>query len=256
MRNKTKSQGPHERIWRARLHNLCQMRFGNHFLPDNDKGRAMLTALLRFGLTDDSAIADALWCEAELQTLKRKGRRLKWRDVGRLVGLTFDEWKAAKLWVARPVDVSEADLETWRKQQRKASWSKSKQKAREMEAEQKQVALARARAKPLKPRQAFILKMLVQHNGRPMTVAELTKRASKSNAFTPASYRDTTWCGGPPKHAIVRNLPFVVRRTLEQLKAKGIIETYKRSGKREPEIRAKLNICSFSTTKGSSTRAH
>ena len=125
---------------------------------------------------------------------------LKWRDVGKLISLTFDEWKAAKLWVARPVDVSDADLEAWRKQQRKKSWSKSKQKARSREAEQKQGVLAKA--KPLKPRQAVILKMLVEHG--PMAVPELTKRASKSDAFKPSRLQNTHWVNKPPP--VVRNL--------------------------------------------------
>jgi hypothetical protein len=194
----SKRENTSERIWRVRLQRLCQMRFDTHFLPDNDKSRAMLTALLRFGMTDDSAIADAPWSASELPTLKRQGRRLKWRDVGKLIGLTFDEWKAAKLWVAKPVDVSDADLEAWRIQQRKESWRKSKQKARAREAEQRQDSLAKA--KPLKPRQSVILKMLIEHG--PISVSELTKRASRSNAFKPSRLQDTYWprCAESTRH--------------------------------------------------------
>ena len=80
-------QAPLHKVWHRlqsmsafgalRLYKLCQMRFGNHFLPDNDDGRAMLTALLRFGMTDDSAIRDAPWSVSELPTLKRRGKRFE-----------------------------------------------------------------------------------------------------------------------------------------------------------------------------------
>jgi Fe2+ or Zn2+ uptake regulation protein len=227
---------PH--LYRRRLARLCNLRFGNHVLNNDDAGRAMLTALLCFGLTDESAIEDAPWCVSELPTFKRQARRMKWRDVGTLIGLTFAEWKEAKLWVLRPVNASEQDIEDWRKDQRKKSWSKSQKKRRERDRKQKQAKLATANLER-NPRQAAILKMLI-NSGELMSVSELVKKARRSHAFTRASCRNTTWCNGPPAHAIVRNLPFVVRRTLDQLEAKGIIETYKISGKHGPQRCARL----------------
>jgi hypothetical protein len=98
-------------IGRRRLHRLCQMRFDTHFLPDNDDGRAMLLALLCFGLTDDAAITDAPWCgQRELSTMKRRARRMEWRDVGKLIRLTYAEYETAKLWLLRPCDVSPEEL--------------------------------------------------------------------------------------------------------------------------------------------------
>jgi hypothetical protein len=73
-----------KRVWRAKLDKLTRLRFGNNFLPEDDTGRRMLTALLCFGLSDDSAIEAAPWCEAELPLLKRRARRIKWDDVGKL----------------------------------------------------------------------------------------------------------------------------------------------------------------------------
>ena len=70
-----------ERIWRSRLQKLCRLRHSNHFIPDDDDGRAMLTPLLRFGLTDASAIEDAPWWKrrakerAEKETMMATGRR-------------------------------------------------------------------------------------------------------------------------------------------------------------------------------------
>jgi hypothetical protein len=242
-------------IYRRRLDGFCRLRFDTCFLPDTIEGRNLLIALLRFGLTDESAAEQAPWGEAELATLKRRAKRKNWRAVGKLIGLTFDEWKAAKLWMLRPIDASEQDIKDWRKDQRKSNDAERKRKKREGERKRKQAKLAIANLLECNPRHVTILEMLI-NSGEPMSVSDLVKEARKSHAFTRASCRNTTWCSGPPKHAIVRNLPFVVRRTLDQLEAKGIIETYKRSGKHGLEIQAKLNIRSFSTTKLTSTPAH
>jgi hypothetical protein len=206
---------PLTNIYRRRLDGICRLRLDNNFLPDNGDGCAMLTALLRFGLTDDSANECAPWCETKLPKLKRQARRMKWRDVGKLIGLTFAEWKEAKLWVLRPVDASEQDIEDWRRDQRKKNDAERKREKRKRDRERKQAKLATANLER-NPRQAA-LERLIANSGKSVSVSELTKKASKLHAFTRASCRNTTWCSGPPEHAIVRNLPFVVRRTLNQL---------------------------------------
>ena len=121
------------------------MRFGTHYLPEDHAARMMLTALLCFDLTDDSAIECAPWCGSELATVKHTARRIKWRDIGKLISLTFDEWRTAKLWVTRPIDKSESELEAWREQRRKESSRKSKQKARAAEKQKAERTLAKAR---------------------------------------------------------------------------------------------------------------
>lgn len=212
------------------------MRFGNHFLPDNDGGRAMLTALLRFGLTDENAVEDAPWCAAELPTLRRQARRMKWRDVGTLISLTFEEWKYAELYVMRPIDKSESELEAWREEQRKKSWRKSKAKQRAREKREKEARVAAARTQAINPRQTAIIEILVGRGGpgMMMPVPELVKVASKSHAFAHSRYRRTFWLNGPPPNAIVRNLRDAVHETVSQLDRKRVIETYKTQGNRGP----------------------
>jgi hypothetical protein len=122
-------------VLRLKLQKLFRLRFGNHFLPDSDDGRTMLTALLCVGLTNESAIETAPWCEIdELRKLKRQARQVKWwRDktaIGKLIGLTFDEWVLAKLWLTGPIDRSEKELEAWREERRKISCGKSNAKQR------------------------------------------------------------------------------------------------------------------------------
>ena len=41
---------------RRGLYELCSWRYGDDDLPDSDNGRAMLIALLRFGMSDGDAI--------------------------------------------------------------------------------------------------------------------------------------------------------------------------------------------------------
>jgi hypothetical protein len=204
------------RFYRVKLRKLCQMRYGNHYLPDNDDGRAMLSALLCFGLTDESASEDAPWCAAELPALKRKARRLKWRDAGKLISLTFNEWFDAKLWILRPIDKTEAELDAWRKERRKESWSKSQQKARK----KKERMLAKAATYP--PREAAILEMLLSHKQIiPLTVCDLTRLAKKSEAFRRPGA--PTRLKGPQPSDIVRSVRTVVHRVVKRLEAKGVI---------------------------------
>ena len=125
-------------IWRGRLTKLCQLRtkadgvsHGTHHLPDNSDGRAMLQALLRFGLTAESAMTDAPWCEAsELKKLQRAARRMKWNDVGALIGLTYDEREACKLWRLVPCDVTAAELERRKADKRRKADRERRQKKR------------------------------------------------------------------------------------------------------------------------------
>jgi hypothetical protein len=213
------------RIWRAKLEKLCRLRFGNHYLPDSHDGRAMLVALLSFGMTDDSAIIDASWCEAELPLLKRRAKQVKWCDVGKLIGLTFAEWQAAKLWVMRPIDKTEAELDQWRKDRRKESSSKSKQKARAKKREKKERITEKAKAYP--PREAAIIEMLLQKKQSsiaPLEIPELTKFAKKSDAFKRPGA--PTRLNGPKPQDIVRGVRWVVHRTLKRLVAKGVIRLY------------------------------
>jgi hypothetical protein len=219
-------------LYRRRLARLCNQRFGNHVLSNDDTGRAMLTALLRFGLTDDSANECAPWCETKLPKLKRQARRMKWRDVGKLIGLTTDELVTFNLWITRPADKSPEQYEQWKKARKKEQDKNRAKAARQKRKKQKEAALAIAKKTTTNHRDEAILTMLGDH---PTTVSELVKKASKLNAFVRSG--SATWTNGPPAHAIVRNLPLVIRRTLDRLEAKGAIQTWKRIGNHGPERR-------------------
>ena len=60
-------------------------------------------------------------------------------SIGRLIRLRFDEWKEAKLYILRPIDRTDAELEAWREERRRKSSRKSKQKARAQKLEQREV---------------------------------------------------------------------------------------------------------------------
>lgn len=163
-------------IYRGKLHKLCRKQYGNHVLPDNADGRAMLTALLAAKLSDESAIEDAPWCVAELPTLKRKANRFKWSkkwqkphqpsvaDLGKLIGLTFDDWRDAKLWLMKPVNISDADLKAWRLERRQELEKNRQRKRRER---------LKARIAPLTFRQAAVIKLLDRHDF--LEVSEIEK---------------------------------------------------------------------------------
>lgn len=198
----------------AKLQKLCRLRWCNHFLPDTDTGRAMLIALLRFGLADENAIECAPWCEAaELATLKRRARRIGWRDVGKVIGLTFKEWKRAKLFILRPVDASESDIEAWREERRKVSARDRQAKRREKQKMEKESMMTMAR--PQTPRQKAILEILLRgYFANPMlglwrSVPELMKEAQKL-----------------PEFAGVRNLRDAIHETLDQLEHNRIVKPH------------------------------
>jgi hypothetical protein len=207
-------------IYRRRLDGLCRLRFDTCFLPDTIEGRNMLIALLRFGLTDEGAAEQAPWGEAELSTLKRRARRMKWHDVGRLIGLTFVEWKEARLWVLRPIDASEQDIKDWRKNQRKKNDAERKRKKRESDRKQKQAKLAKADLEH-NPIQATAVEKILIENDHPMPVAEIMKEARKSFRYDFPR----------PRHNERRadaSLRSAVHRALDHLEKKGAVLTDKR----------------------------
>jgi hypothetical protein len=228
-------------IWRGKLGKLCRLRYGNHFLPDDSAGREMLTALLCFGLTDEDAVEQARWCEPELPLLKQRATRQKRREVGKLIGLTFAEWKEAKLWRLRPVDKTEEGIQEWREDQRKESWKRSSQKRRDKLKKEKRRQLERAKMMVTKPRHTAVLEWLIESGGS-ASVHALMQRARKSDAFKKSRYNRVHWCGDPPEHAIVSNLRDAVHETLNQLERKGHIETSKHpDGYRGPASWASLS---------------
>jgi hypothetical protein len=99
---------------RRGLYELCFWRYGNDDLADSDDGRAMVIALLRFGIPDADAIRLAPWLtDSELRACKRKAMYMKWADVGPLIKLTDVEREGSgqkKLRHLKPYDISAEDL--------------------------------------------------------------------------------------------------------------------------------------------------
>jgi hypothetical protein len=238
------------RFWRARLKRLCrEKRFGNDFLPDNDEGRSILIALLSLGgLPDAVAIEFAWWCDAELPTLKRQACRTKWRDIGKLIGMTTKELEEYKLWCfGVPADQTPKEFEAWKKERSKRLARERQQERRkrlkaEKEAEkERKLQMAKTMAKKhSNPRHVAILKMLA--DSRYLSVAEIMKKARKSHAFVRSCNRTTTWVKGPPENVIVTDLRKTVHRSLKQLEAKGAIRTFTIPGERGPERLASLSM--------------
>jgi len=224
-----------KRIYRAKLRKLCDLRYGNHYLPDNADGRAMLVALLSLGMTDESAISDAHWCEAELPLLKRRAARMNWRNAGKLIRLSFDEWKDVnvKAWVLRPIDRSEAQLEKWRNDRCKAQDSARKKRKREQERSERETARA------TNDRCEAVLMMLGEHIAFPrkpgvnpprpyapwtyqdwVPVSRLIELAPQSEAFR------------RPDGKPLRHLRKTIHRTLKQLAEIGVVEIRLGQGQR------------------------
>jgi hypothetical protein len=241
------------RFWRARLKNLCrERRFGNDYLPDDDEGRSILIALLSLGgLPDAVALEFAWWCEAELPTLKRQASRTKWRNIGKLIGITTKELGDYKLWCfGVPADQTPEEFEVWKKKRRKEQDAKRSKKYRdklkvEKEAEKvRMLQMAKQMAKThSNPRHTEILEMLAE--SRYLSVAEIMKKARKSHAFVRSCNRTTTWVKGPPENVIVSDLRKTVHRSLKQLEAKGAIRTFTIPGERGPERLATLSMASW-----------
>jgi hypothetical protein len=102
----------------------------------------MRVALLSVGMTHESAINDAEWSEPELELFKARAKRIKWSDIGNVIGLTFDEWDRCKMWFTRPIDVSEAEIAQWRNKRRKTQDSARKKRKREQERGEREAAHA------------------------------------------------------------------------------------------------------------------
>jgi hypothetical protein len=225
-----KSNPPHWRFVRSDLSALCrEERFGNDFLPDDDDGRAMLTAFLCIGESDVVAIKFAPWCEAELPALKRRARCTKWANIGKLIRITTKEIEE---YIGLPIDKTAEEFEAWKKDRSKRMAKERQQQCRERLKEEKERKLARAKAEP-NPRHAAIHKM-VTDPWSSVSVPEIMRKVSKSKAFQRSSRSYVTYVGGPPPSAIVKNLRDAVHETLNQLEAKGIVVTARRPGKRGP----------------------
>jgi hypothetical protein len=237
-------------VWRARLTKLNRRRHGNHFIEESDAGRAMLTALLCFGLTAENAMARAPWLEErEFQVLQRAARWMRRSDVGEPINLTIEEWEDCRLWITLPVASAE-DIAASRKRRKKESWRRSKQKQRDRrrhEAERvKRIETERVKERPDAldhKRRGWILALIThayEYPRRPIdggaerTLSELMKQliaeSRRGGSVVEAFCVGGTW---PPR--AVKNLRYVVWRAVKQLAAAGQIGTRLTRSEHGPE---------------------
>jgi hypothetical protein len=206
------------RFWRARLKRLCrEKRFGNDFLPDNDEGRSILIALLCLGgLPDAVAIEFAWWCEAELPALKSQARRIKWCDVGKIIGMTTQELEEYKLWsFGLPADQTPEEFKTWKKDRSKRLARERQQKRREILKAEKERKMEMAKAER-NPRDATIRKVLVEH-GHPMRVPEIMQAVRRLYDFKNLSSESS--------------LRTAVHKSVKRLEKNGAVITAKQPGR-------------------------
>jgi hypothetical protein len=176
----------------------------------------MLVALLRFGLSDESAIGFGWWCEPELPELKRQAFRTNRRNVGKLIEMTTDELVEHELWhLGVPVDQTAEEFKAWKKTRAKELAAKRKQQQRDNLREEKERQMLKLAKVRRNPRDVTVFKILVE-NGKPMSVAELMEAVRKLYDFHHVR-----------SEAALRK---AVHRVINRLKAKDEILTDKRPG--------------------------
>jgi hypothetical protein len=199
---------------------------GYHYLADDDAGRAWLTALLRCGLSAHDALQHAPWLDATtLQGLQRAARRLRFDDIGPLVGLTLADIERFKAWRFLPCDLSCEKFEKYKRERRKR---KNRDSKREKRAERQPRRLADLR-------DDAVLRML---KAGPTTLPELTRRAKDSPAFARTGYLDS-WAD---------SLRELVRRVVRRLERLGVVETDRQPGRFGPVLGVRLVPCEADVT--------
>ena len=122
--------------WCGKLGSLTRYRYGNHYLPDNSEGRAMLLGFLWCGLSTDNAKERAPWLTAdELESLQLEARCLTLNELGKLIGLKNKERYDCRVFFLAASNVTpeeaaryqaERDRENARKRQMKLRQSREK----------------------------------------------------------------------------------------------------------------------------------
>jgi hypothetical protein len=230
--------------YRLQLFRLCKMRHANHFLPDSADGRALLTALLRCKVSADAALEAARWLEpTELPALQRAAQRVPLHDVGKLVGLTYDEREGGRLWLLRPCDVPWPELQRRTQERRIEKERERKRRKRQELREQREMTRSTPR------RDEAIMDMLTT-NWTP--VSEIVQQALTVRVrHTGRRYpRDRPGSRRLREaFAVARtsgSLRKLVHRTLDQLEGLGVIETELRKGTRGLMVRFARKIDSES----------
>jgi hypothetical protein len=208
----------------GQLGRLATYRYGNHYVPENDEGRAMLMAQLRCKLKDDDAKERAPWITAaSLETLKRQAKKIDFKKIGELVGLKHRErWHdAVKMFSWPACDISPEDAERYRRNREREMTNKRQKKFQES------IKTMRHTDR----REESVLLMLRNLPRVPLSggldpmsgwtpVSDLVKEAERCAAFRRPDGRPQSQLRKP------------VHRVIETLKANGQIETAQRPGTR------------------------
>jgi hypothetical protein len=220
-----------DRIWRGRLLKLCSRRYGKPRVPDSDAGRALLTALLRVKLTPDDAIKHAPWIgPTELKALSRRARRVKWADIGRLIGLLIDERDALKGLPWLPVDVTAEEVKRRQAERRKQGDRERKRRKRAKDTEERQDM------RNSNKRADAILKLLRHIEDGKNFHGEGANPYLADGGWFPASLiiKEAERCRAfrRPDGVPLRGFREIVHRVLRQLADQGAVKTELRPGPR------------------------
>ena len=234
-----------DRIYLGRLIKYYRRRWGDYcyLLPNDADGRAMMVALLHFGLSSEAAMQFASWRHEpdELRQLQRKARSTKRSEIGTLIKLTIADWEKFKLWVLLPRGVPEKEANRWRAARNREKARKRQQRKREKELE----GFTIMRNTPARKEAIELMLKLARLPHRPgpticdsvyvgldpswTSVPELVKQAATCKAFR------------RPDMQPLRNLRDAIHCTLRALAKEGVIEMKMRNGARGPVLFAKLN---------------
>lgn len=224
----------HWSIWQWKILKLCKIRHGCRFLPNNEDGRCLLVALLRLGLSDDSAVHMALWPlePPELRKLRRVARRVRWKELGDVLGrilrLTYDERLEAKLFFLWPVDVSREEVQD---RQRVRNLERRREKRRQKKGEREMMRKNGSRRE--------VLMALLTDSWS--SVPELAKAAGAYEAFRRPDGKAIGISWNSPRITAsgsmrsvspgpTGGLRVVVHRWIDKLEVEGLVETELRPG--------------------------
>jgi hypothetical protein len=227
---RAQSSSTSNRIWRGKFAKLCKRRFKTHYLPDDSEGRALLLVLLRLGLSAEAAIEDAPWCAAELAALQRAAGRVKWQDIGKLIGLLDAERDACKLWQWWPIDVPKEEVQRRAIERRKQADRERKQRKRERNRQERETI-------KMSDERAEAIMRLLPYIEAGKNFSGPGANADRAQApWLPVSVliKETIKCKAfrRPDGARLRNVRDAVHRALRRLASLGVIETALRPGPR------------------------
>jgi hypothetical protein len=203
--------------WRGLLGKLTKRRHGNHYLPDDNRGRAMLVAFMRCQLMDDDAKERAPWVtDDELKKLRRKARRLTLEQIGTLISLTYAERMACRVFFLPACDIT-------REEALRRQAERNRENARKRQAKLRESKMTMRHTSERDDAVLRMLTMLPTTTLGGWTAASvLVKEAKRCDAFRRPD-------GRRQRDSAMRK---AVHRVLETLKAHGQIETTEQPGAR------------------------